>query len=229
MSAEITSDTKSAQAVTMQLVHNHMFPNTMVEDIARRIRKWVPALQHQHAQLTNAIQFTIDVLFSMKNQYLVFAVLRTWLNAWSTTYRKYNITESCRYGCPGPDRLSHYLNCDVLHKLLADINPMQRANYTLQVGTHVPKDIIAEHFLALSFDEPKDSKYIRDDIIRLATACEAYHNTEEVNAEAACAYVRVACNRVRTIIHPLDYSSKYSGHSSQEDDMARTLLAHVAL
>eukprot|EP00959_Pyramimonas_sp_CCMP1952_P042781 894984-Pyramimonas_sp.AAC.1 len=55
------------------------------------------------------------------------AALRTWGHGWLTSYRIIHPRGKlrCRFGCPGPDRLQHYLRCPKLY--LAVSKGLQRA------------------------------------------------------------------------------------------------------
>jgi hypothetical protein len=53
-------------------------------------------------------------------QYIIFTIIRSWANGWTTTHRMHEpVKLTCLFGCTGcKDELRHYLECDRLWRAL---------------------------------------------------------------------------------------------------------------
>ena len=91
------------------------------------------------------------------------SILKTWANAWTTSYRMHEPTlRSCVFGCPGErDDLHHYLRCQSLFDLLGSGSDMAPPAVTELLLLAVPS---------------------RERAVRLVTIFNAYHGVKNADA-----------------------------------------------
>ena len=117
------STSTKTQATATKYFISVLHPNTINTDIIKRLNNWLPAtaIIHNIHRIVNDIFGTCR---SLKNSFITMSLFRTWLNAWSTTYRKHETPTTCKFGCSCcPDRITHYLVCPVLIQELFRLIP----------------------------------------------------------------------------------------------------------
>ena len=132
------------QAIVTQIIYPFDHGVSIADKALRRIVLWAPALSNRPS-LKNDIIGTLGRVKGSK-QFFVVALLRTWFDGWTTSYRAHSEKSSCILGTA--DRLLHYMECNTLWN---DI-------YSLSGEAD---DICIAHSLALKHDD-KDRRDVKD-------------------------------------------------------------------
>jgi hypothetical protein len=160
---------KGVQAATSRIILPMIHNTDITAEVARRIVLWAPDLSNR-TSLKKDIAHTLDIAKRMKPS-IVLALLRTWFNGWTTSYRAHSNKVSCIFGCDAEDRLLHYIVCQPLWS-------------TIYEKMKSKGEMSYARSLALEFNDTVA------DVKSLAVACDVYHNLKY--ADGACARAQIS-------------------------------------
>ena len=163
--------------------------------------------------IKHGIVIACEVCKMIKHPVMALALVRTWFNAWSTSFRMNGEDKTCIYGChEKPDKLLHYITCPVLINEVYHLLPLIRRDRQL------PAEYMALQMLVIDPDPTR--QHIVDNLIRLTTVVEAYHNSKHLNHEQAGLYIKVAYKRILVTISPTLPSSSLFAFTRRLGDMS---------
>ena len=108
--------TRGLQSAAASCIHKQLFQTDFASEVKRRLLLWMPCIECH--QLEERIRETIEDTRHSKPVFMS-AIMMTWLNGWTTSFRAHSHKRNCIFGCgDANDRLLHYVDCPLLWKAI---------------------------------------------------------------------------------------------------------------
>jgi len=146
---EDTNKLKSMQAIVYTCLLPVVHPANFPSELFRRLCCWLPEMSG-YPQLKENIRDLLDTSAKCRNTFIM-AIVKTFCNAWPTSFRRHEKLRPCVFGCPnGRDKLRHYLVCPRAWPEMC-----RAMNYT-----HCNRDVLARLGLSSAFSASEAIKVL---------------------------------------------------------------------
>jgi len=168
------NDRVGIQSAAIKIILPQLYSFDFGAELGRRLRLWVPAIRSLE-DLGWRIESTLAATNSAKMKpFFIIALITTWCNGWTTSYRTGSPKRSCIYGCDAADSLLHYMACPVVWGSLRNVGgvPADTPEYTVLQNLGLDH---GAHGLGT----------IPSKVFQLAIVTDVYNNLKNLNAPAA--------------------------------------------